>query len=66
MGTSFDCFDVRSSTESGDITAEQRRWRLYLRSVMGRYGFSNYAREWWHYSFRGANGTAFDVPIPKR
>jgi D-alanyl-D-alanine dipeptidase len=66
MGTSFDCFDVRSSTENSEITDGQRRWRFYLRGVMSKYGFSNYAKEWWHFTFRGMNGAAFDFPIPKR
>lgn len=66
MGTSFDCFDVRSWTDNNEITEEQRRWRRYFRSIMSKYGFSNYSKEWWHYTFRGATGTAFDFPIPKR
>jgi D-alanyl-D-alanine dipeptidase len=66
MGTSFDCLDMRSSTENDEVTGDQRRWRLYLRSVMNRQGFSNYSREWWHYTFRGVTGAAFDFPIPKR
>jgi D-alanyl-D-alanine dipeptidase len=66
MGTSFDCFDVRSWTENNEVADEQRRWRRYLRSSMSKYGFSNYAQEWWHYTFRGVTGPAFDFPIPKR
>jgi zinc D-Ala-D-Ala dipeptidase len=66
MGTSFDCFDVRSWTENSEVADEQRRWRRYLRSIMSKYGFSNYAQEWWHYTFRGVTGHAFDFPIPKR
>lgn len=66
MGTSFDCFDVRSWTENTEVTDEQRRWRRYLRSVMSKYGFANYALEWWHYTFRGVTANAFDFPIPKR
>ena len=67
MGTSFDCFDVRSRTDSPEINAEQKRWRAQLRQVMDRQAFSNYAREWWHYTRYRARGTVyFDFPIPKR
>ena len=67
MGTSFDCFDVRSRTDNPEITAEQKRWRAQLRAVMDRQAFSNYSREWWHYTRNRARGTVyFDFPIPKR
>jgi D-alanyl-D-alanine dipeptidase len=67
MGTSFDCFDVRSRTDCPEITAEQKRWRALLRAVMDRQAFSNYEREWWHYTRNRARGTVyFDFPIPKR
>jgi zinc D-Ala-D-Ala dipeptidase len=54
MGTGFDCFDTRSHTASPDITADQRRRRLLLVNAMRKHGFVNYAREWWHFSYRGA------------
>jgi zinc D-Ala-D-Ala dipeptidase len=67
MGTSFDCFDIRSYTMSGAITAEQRRWRAALNAVMHRQGFANYFREWWHYSFYGAaEPRAYDFAITPR
>ena len=54
MGTGFDCFDTRSHTASPDITVEQKRHRLLLVNAMRKHGFVNYAREWWHFSYRGA------------
>jgi D-alanyl-D-alanine dipeptidase len=53
MGTTFDCFDVASATRSGDITDLQHKNRAALVSVMSRFGFRNYAREWWHFTYIG-------------
>jgi D-alanyl-D-alanine dipeptidase len=52
MGTAFDCFDVRSHTNNPRITGQARRNRQKLKSVMTRFGFANYHREWWHYSYK--------------
>jgi len=64
MGTSFDCFDPKSATESGEINATQKQWRKTLVTAMAHHGFSNYSREWWHFSFQGG-GTVFDFAIPE-
>jgi D-alanyl-D-alanine dipeptidase len=64
MGTGFDCFDPKAHTASPAITAEQRRWRSTLLDAMGRRGFANYAREWWHFTYGSGAGNAFDFPIP--
>jgi D-alanyl-D-alanine dipeptidase len=67
MGTSFDCFDIRSYSMSSAIAPEQRRWRGALSAAMHRHGFSNYFREWWHYSFTGASEPrAYDFAIAPR
>jgi zinc D-Ala-D-Ala dipeptidase len=65
MGTGFDCFDDRSNTHSGAIDAEQKRARAVLVAAMGRHGFRNYFREWWHFSF-GPPGERYDFPIAPR
>ena len=65
MGTGYDCFDVTSWTRSGGITAEQRRRREKFLSAMARRGFSNYHREWWHFTY-GAPYAYYDVPIRAR
>ena len=67
MGTAYDCFSLKSFTQSKEISAEQHSNRERLRSAMSRYGFKNYVREWWHYSYSGgANPQIYDVPIAPR
>jgi D-alanyl-D-alanine dipeptidase len=51
MGTSFDCFDPKSHTASGEISVEQRDNRRMLVDAMAERGFKNYAREWWHFTY---------------
>jgi len=63
MGTGYDCFDNRSHTASGGLSAEQRRWRNTLLDAMRRQGFYNYHREWWHFSYSGSHRGAYDFPI---
>jgi zinc D-Ala-D-Ala dipeptidase len=66
MGTGYDCADVKANTRSSAITAEQRKWRNTLVAAMAKQGFSNYFREWWHFSLPGAGGQAYDFPIKRR
>jgi len=67
MGTGYDCFDGKSHTASAAVSAEQRRFRNLLVAAMAKRGFSNYHREWWHYTFRsGASSSYFDFPIRPR
>jgi zinc D-Ala-D-Ala dipeptidase len=66
MGTGYDCFDSKAHTAALSITAAQRRWRNLLVSAMGRQGFVNYSKEWWHFSLPGAGGAAYDFPITAR
>jgi zinc D-Ala-D-Ala dipeptidase len=65
MGTGYDCFDLTSWTSSGGISAEQHRRRMQFVSAMRRRGFSNYRREWWHFTY-GAPYAYYDVPIRAR
>ena len=64
FGTPFDRFDPRSagaSREVGEAAAANRR---RLSAAFKAQGFSGYAREWWHFGFKGAAGApAYDVPI---
>jgi zinc D-Ala-D-Ala dipeptidase len=55
MGTSFDCFDVKSRARGPGLTPEQRANRELLLQAMGRHGFRNYFREWWHFSYPAAD-----------
>jgi zinc D-Ala-D-Ala dipeptidase len=66
MGTGYDCFDPRAHTAAVSITESQRRWRDLLVAAMGRQGFVNYSKEWWHFSLPGAGGAAYDFPIQAR
>ena len=67
MGTGFDCFDALSHTRAPGITPAQRRWREALVEAMGREGFRNYRKEWWHFTLVPSHSNrAFNVPIPPR
>jgi D-alanyl-D-alanine dipeptidase len=64
MGTSFDCFDLKSWTNAGPLTGDQRTRRDILVQAMTRHGFKNYAREWWHFSYYAADPRrAYDFPV---
>lgn len=58
MGTGYDCFSKRSHTGYAGIGPDARKNRRLLKSVMGRHGFVNLPKEWWHY-------TLADEPYPK-
>lgn len=57
MGTGFDCFHERARTINNHITTKQQSNRLLLKSIMEKYGFKNYAKEWWHFTLK-------DEPFP--
>ena len=65
MGTPFDFFDVRSHTDSSDVTRQQHKNRMHLKKVMEANGFRNYAEEWWHYTLKDEpfSKTYFDFEI---
>jgi D-alanyl-D-alanine dipeptidase len=52
MGTGFDCFHDLSHTENKEVPVSQMRNRLLLKSVMEKYGFRNYEKEWWHFTLK--------------
>jgi len=66
MGTGYDCADVKAHTAARMITPAQRTWRTRLVAAMGRQGFVNYSKEWWHFSLPGAGGPPYDFPIQPR
>jgi zinc D-Ala-D-Ala dipeptidase len=66
MGTSYDCLDVRSETQSPEVGSEQRRWRNLLVAAMRKRGFANYQREWWHFSYPAAAAAAEPQDFPIR
>lgn len=65
MGTGYDCSDAKAHTASRAITPAQRRWRDTLVAAMGKQGFVNYSKEWWHFSLPGAGTKAYDFPIKR-
>lgn len=65
MGSNFDYFGKLSWIVSADITNTQQAHRALLQIVMKKYGFKNYSKEWWHFTFRNEPfpETYFDFPV---
>jgi D-alanyl-D-alanine dipeptidase len=57
MGTGFDCFHEFAHTANNQVGPQQRANRLLLKTIMEKYGFRNYEREWWHFTLK-------DEPFP--
>jgi zinc D-Ala-D-Ala dipeptidase len=67
FGTHYDFLDVRSATESADVSAAAQSNRRKLRAVFEAAGFSNYRREWWHFSFiSDRKARASNAPVTER
>lgn len=47
MGTPYDYFGPKAFTNNA--AGEVRRNRTYFKTVLRKYGFRNYMREWWHF-----------------
>ncbi len=58
MGTPFDTFSADAHTANARGPARINRDRLV--GAMEREGWSNYAQEWWHFTFRVEDPVAFD------
>jgi D-alanyl-D-alanine dipeptidase len=65
MGTLFDTFDSKSHTASKSVGQSARLNRQKLVAVMSKFGFRNYHREWWHFSYprEPLKRRRFDIPI---
>jgi len=65
MGTRFDFFGTASQSDFPNLTTEQRKNRLLLRTVMEKHGFDHLPGEWWHFSLKlePYPDTYFDFPI---
>jgi len=50
MGSEYDLFDEKSSTDYPNITRNQRAIRLLLKRRMEKHGFKSHPKEWWHYT----------------
>lgn len=53
MPTGFDDFTPKASAHYADISDEAKKNRLFLRLIMEKHGFVNFASEWWHFNYRG-------------
>jgi D-alanyl-D-alanine dipeptidase len=67
MGTGFDCFDSLAHTLDSRITGRAMDNRLLLKQLMKDAGFTNYAKEWWHYTLAGEPypHSYFDFPVAR-
>lgn len=68
FGTSYDCLDELSHTDSRNVPTEARKARAMLVAEMAKAGFENYRREWWHFTLRDEPypDTCFDFPVRPR
>lgn len=65
MGTEFDFFGPQAHTDWPGASTEQQTARKLLLNAMAEQGFSNYALEWWHYTWTAGKlpDIAYDQPI---
>ena len=61
MGTPFDTFSEAAHT--ANATGRPLRYRQILVRVMESEGFTNYDKEWWHFSYPVPNALPFDKVI---
>lgn len=53
MGSPYDFFGEPSWVTYQNLSDVQKKNRQLLQTVMQKYGFRNYAQEWWHFTLRG-------------
>ncbi|MFS4482976.1 M15 family metallopeptidase [Hyunsoonleella sp. 2307UL5-6] len=65
MGSIYDFFGMESWVNFKGVTKKQKENRVLLQTVMLKYGFRNYAKEWWHFTLKGEpyRNTYFDFII---
>jgi D-alanyl-D-alanine dipeptidase len=65
MGSAYDFFGEASWVDYQNITDMQKANRELLQTIMLKYGFRNYPKEWWHFTLRREPfpDTYFDFPI---
>jgi D-alanyl-D-alanine dipeptidase len=61
MGTPFDTFS--SAAHTANATGEVAANRRLLVRLMEAEGFTNYNKEWWHFSYSVPNPLRFDLVI---
>ena len=65
MGSPYDFFGEQSWVDYNDITETQKKNRHLLQTVMLKYNFRNYPKEWWHFTLRWEpfSETYFDFEV---
>lgn len=65
MGSPYDYFGMESWVNYQELAISQRQNRKLLQDVMTKYGFRNYAKEWWHFTLNNEPfpKTYFNFPI---
>lgn len=65
MGTPFDYFGPESWPSYDGVSKEQKANRMFLQSVMIKYGFKPYNEEWWHFTLENEPfpDTYFDFDV---
>ncbi len=65
MGTPWDYFGPESWLANENLTSVQISNRQLLQTVMKKYGFRSYEKEWWHFTLENEPfpDTYFDFPI---
>ena len=65
MGSPFDFFGKESWVANTALSVVQRSNRALLQSIMKKYGFRNYAKEWWHFTLNSEPfpKTYFNFPV---
>jgi D-alanyl-D-alanine dipeptidase len=61
MGTTFDTFSTAAHTKNARGGFLQNRERL--KTALERHGFTNYEKEWWHFSYDVENPVRFNLII---
>jgi D-alanyl-D-alanine dipeptidase len=61
MGTAYDTFS--STAHTANATGEAASNRNLLLRMLERVGFTNYEKEWWHFSYPIADTPRFDLVI---
>lgn len=65
MGSAFDFLGEISAHTYTKLDIDQKKNRKLLKSVMEKYGFRAYAKEWWHYTLKDEpfKDKYFDFPV---
>jgi zinc D-Ala-D-Ala dipeptidase len=63
MGSEFDAFTDYAHSDCDKISLNAYQNRQLLKSIMKKYGFSQFPYEWWHFDFSGWNNDEKYPPL---